>query len=482
MKKQDALQSIVQKKDRIIDVNNRVWDAAELAFNEFQSMAVICEALEAEGFAVEKSVGHVETAFTGRFGSGKPVIGILGEFDALSGLSQEAGNPVKTPIKPGAPGHGCGHNCLGAASLAAAIGVKEYLKSTGKSGTVIYFGCPGEEGGSGKAFMAREGVFDELDAAITWHPSTRNGIATGSSNANYQVAYKFYGVASHAAGDPHLGRSALDAVELMNVGVQFLREHMIDAARIHYAITDTGGFSPNVVQPYGEVLYLIRSPRTSQVEELYQRVNDIARGAALMTGTRMEMDFVKACSNVIVNTALEKILYKNMQAIPIPTYTEEEKAFAGKIIESYESKTSEADKFLNTWGQEATEADLALLRQGKTINDFLMPFKSSDKPSPGSTDVGDVSWVCPTAQINAVTTAAGTPGHSWQYVACNKTSIAHKGVLYAGQAMAGAVIDLIEDPKLLDEVKAEFLKRLGGETYQCPIPKGVKPRKMGGKM
>lgn len=482
MSKKDALASIEKKKASIINVNDRIWEFAETAFTEFKSMEILCQTLEAEGFKVEKGVGKVPTAFTGRFGSGKPVIGVLGEFDALSGLSQEGGNPVKTPIKAGAPGHGCGHNCLGSASLAAAIGVKDYLASTGASGTIIYFGCPGEEGGSGKAFMAREGLFNECDAAITWHPSTRNAIATGSSNANYQVAYKFFGVASHAAGDPHLGRSALDAVELMNVGVQFLREHMIDAARIHYAITNSGGYSPNVVQPTAEVLYLIRSPRTAQVEELYQRVNDIAKGAALMTGTRMEIDFVKACSNTIVNTTLEKVLYKNLKEISNPTYTEEEKAFAAKVMESYESKTSEAEKFLNSWGSEATEEEVALLSQGKSLNDFVMPFKTSDKPSPGSTDVADVSWVCPTAQINVVTTAAGTPGHSWQYVACNNTSIAHKGVIYAGQVMAGAIIDLMGDPDTLTAAKAEFKKRLGGETYKCPIPAGVMPRAIGSKM
>ncbi len=481
MSKKDILNVIDKKKDVILNVNDRVWEFAETAFAEFKSMEVICQTLEAEGFTVERGVGKVPTAFTGRFGSGKPVIGLLAEYDALSGLSQEAGNPVKTPIKAGAPGHGCGHNCLGAGSLAAAIGVKEYLEKTGATGTVIYYGCPGEEGGSGKAFMAREGVFDELDAAITWHSDTLNQIAAGSNNANYQVAYKFFGVASHAAGDPHLGRSALDAVELMNVGVQFLREHMIDQARIHYAITNAGGYSPNVVQPTAEVLYLIRSPRTAQVEELFQRVNDIAKGAALMTGTRLEIDFVKACSNVIINTALEKVLYRNMQEIPLPTYTDEEKKFAQAIINTYESKTDEASKYYNKFGSTAPEESYAMLSENKDkpINDFLMPFLSTDKPSPGSTDVGDVSWVCPTAQIRVVTTAAGTPGHSWQFTACNKTSIAHKGVLYAGKVMAGAAIDLMSDFETLEAARAEHLKRRGGQPYKCPIPAGIMPRAIG---
>jgi aminobenzoyl-glutamate utilization protein B len=360
------------------------------------------------------------------------------------------------------------------------VAAKEYLEATGKEGTIIYFGCPGEEGGSGKAFMAREGVFDGIDVALTWHPASYNAIASGSSNANVQVLYKFKGVSAHAAGDPHLGRSALDAVELMNVGVQFLREHMIDAARIHYAILDTGGYSPNVVQPKASVLYLIRSPKNSQVQELYARVNKIAQGAAMMTETELEIDFVKGCSNTIVNTTLEKVLYKNMQEIGVPTYTEEEKAFATEVQKSYESPFDPIEVITRRLKLSELPEELeAILKEDRPLYDFLMPFYTSNVPSAGSTDVGDVSWIAPTAQISAVTTAAGTPGHSWQYVACNKTSIAHKGVLFAGKVMGGAAIDLIENPEIIEEAKAEFKKRLGDESYICPIPKGVKPRAIG---
>ena len=242
MNKAEAIRVIDEKQALLDDVNDSIWEYAETAFQEFKSMDKLCEALEQEGFKVEKGVGDIPTAFTGTYGHGKPVIGLLGEFDALSGLSQVGGCPEKKALVPGAAGHGCGHNCLGTASLAAAIAVKNYLEHNLQvSGTVIYFGCPGEEGGSGKAFMAREGVFKDLDAAITWHPSSTNNVTSGSSLANYQVKYRFYGTSAHAAGDPHLGRSALDAVELMNVGVQFLREHMIDEARVHYAILDAGG-------------------------------------------------------------------------------------------------------------------------------------------------------------------------------------------------------------------------------------------------
>ena len=477
MNKAEAIRVIDEKQALLDDVNDSIWEYAETAFQEFKSMDKLCEALEQEGFKVEKGVGDIPTAFTGTYGHGKPVIGLLGEFDALSGLSQVGGCPEKKALVPGAAGHGCGHNCLGTASLAAAIAVKNYLEHNLQvSGTVIYFGCPGEEGGSGKAFMAREGVFKDLDAAITWHPSSTNNVTSGSSLANYQVKYRFYGTSAHAAGDPHLGRSALDAVELMNVGVQFLREHMIDEARVHYAILDAGGYSPNVVQPYAEVLYLIRSPKNSQVEELYQRVTKIAQGAALMTETRMEMEFIKGCSNTIPNNVLEAQLYENFKEIGVPKYTPEEHEFARQIIAHYEAGPNAMDGAAGTtkaWGKELAEYQA---EHGVSLNDFLLSLQSYDKASAGSTDVGDVSWNCPTAQIHVVTTAAKTPGHSWQFTSCNRTSIAHKGVNCAGKVMGATVIDLIENPEIIKKANEEFLERLEGETYKCPIPAGIKPQ------
>ena len=477
MNKAEAIRIIDEKQALLDDVNDSIWEYAETAFQEFKSMDKLCEALEQEGFKVEKGVGDIPTAFTGTYGHGKPVIGLLGEFDALSGLSQVGGCPEKKALVPGAAGHGCGHNCLGTASLAAAIAVKNYLENNPQvSGTVVYFGCPGEEGGSGKAFMAREGVFKDLDAAITWHPASTNNVTSGSSLANYQVKYRFYGTSAHAAGDPHLGRSALDAVELMNVGVQFLREHMIDEARVHYAILDAGGYSPNVVQPYAEVLYLIRSPKNSQVEELYQRVNKIAQGAALMTETRMEIEFIKGCSNTIPNNVLEAQLYENFKEIGVPKYTPEEHEFARQVIAHYEAGPNAMDGAAGTtkaWGKELAEYQA---EHGVSLNDFLLSLQSYDKASAGSTDVGDVSWNCPTAQIHVVTTAAKTPGHSWQFTSCNRTSIAHKGVNCAGKVMGATVIDLIENPEIIKKANEEFLERLEGETYKCPIPAGIKPQ------
>ena len=277
----------------------------------------------------------IDTAFTASFGSGRPVIGFLGEFDALAGLSQEAGRVEKAALQPGGNGHGCGHNLLGVAAAAAAAAVKEYLEKTGQPGTVIFFGCPGEEGGSGKAFMAREGAFDGLDFAVTWHPSDVNSVRTGSSLANFQVLFQFEGVSAHAAGCPEMGRSALDAVELMNVGSNYLREHIIQEARLHYAVLDTGGYSPNVVQNHAGVLYLIRAPRIGQAKEIYDRVVDVARGAALMTGTQMHYELIKSCANVVPNRVMEQVMYEAMRDVPLPVYTEAEYenagAFAGTV-------------------------------------------------------------------------------------------------------------------------------------------------------
>ena len=477
MGKQTVWEEIDKKSAEILEASDQIWGCAETAFTEHQSMKVLCELLRKEGFQVEEGLAGVETAFKGTFGSGKPVIGFLGEFDALSGLDQEAGATEKKQLHAGAPGHGCGHNMLGAASLSAALGLKRYLEETKKSGTVVYFGCPGEEGGSGKAFMAKGGAFSGLDAAITWHPGDLTRADTGSSLANYQVAYKFYGTSAHAGGAPHLGRSALDALELMNMGVQFLREHVVPEARIHYAITNTGGYSPNVVQPFAEVLYLIRAPKNDQVKELFERVNDIARGAALMTGTRMEMQFVKACSNVVDNTVLEEVLQKNLEEVDREPYTEAELEFAKKIAGTYGGGELDVQDLLKRYEKSRKAEVEAFLNAHKddVICDYIVPLKDTETVMAGSTDVGDVSWVCPTAQINAVTEAAGTPGHSWQQVSQGKSSIAHKGMLFAGKVMAGAIIDVLEDQRLIGEAKDELKKRVGEAGYVAPIPKDVRP-------
>ena len=316
--KQSALQTIEEKKSLIVDIADKVWEFAELSLQEFKSAAAYCEALEKEGFDVERGTCNIETAFAASYGHGRPYIGILAEYDALSGLSQEGGLIERKEKNAGGNGHGCGHNLLGAGAFAAALGIKAYLEQNDVSGTVILYGCPGEEGGAAKAFMARDGLWKKLDAALTWHPEDVNEVATGSSNSCIQTQYKFTGIASHAAGAPEKGRSALDAVELMNIGVQFLREHMSDKARIHYAITDAGGCSPNVVQPRASVLYMVRSNHVAEAVELQKRVDKIAEGAALMTETTYEKKFIDGLADTVSNFALERVLYKNFEELGVP--------------------------------------------------------------------------------------------------------------------------------------------------------------------
>ncbi len=476
--KADALSVIDSKKDLILRINDSIWEYAELSLLEYRSMELYCKELKKEGFAVETGIANVETAFTGTFGSGKPVIGILSEYDALSGLSQKGGSTVKEPIAPGRAGHGCGHNMLGAGAFAAALAIKKYLETSGRPGTVIFYGCPGEEGGAAKAFMARERIFEHLDAALTWHPGSVNEVTTGTCNSCIQVEYKFKGVSSHAAADPHLGRSALDAVELMNIGVQFLREHTTDDARIHYAITDAGGYSPNVVQPQAKVLYMVRSNKVSQTLELQDRVDDIAKGAALMTSTTLERTFIDGTSNTVPNFTLEKLLYENFEEIGVPSYTQEEVDFADDLIKTYENPKTILPGFGSNNDPQIAAYVQEKIKDGKPLNDYLMPYFSSTMQRMGSTDVGDVSWLTPTAQISVVTYPSNCPGHSWQNVSCGVTSIAHKGTLYAGKVLAAAAIDLFEQPATLEAAKKEFAMR-SAEGYHCPIPEDAVPIAIG---
>ena len=326
--------------------------------------------------------------------------------------------------------------------------------------------------------MARDGVFDDVDFAITWHPMDTNEVWVGSSLANYQVSYRFHGISSHAAGSPEKGRSALDAVELMNTGVQYLREHIIQEARVHYAITNTGGFSPNVVQPYAEVLYLIRAPKNDQVKEIFERINDIAKGAALMTGTKMEMEFIKACSNLVDNTTMQEVMYKNALEVEREGYTEEEMKLASEFYASLGSKKLDIQAELKNYEKShkaAAEAVMAPYADAP-INDFIMPLADVEGCLAGSTDVGDVSYVCPTVQFKGLTEVAGTPAHTWQWTAQGKSSIAHKGMIFSAKVMAATAIDMYEDPAKIEAAKKELNNRLGGGKYECGIPKDVVPQ------
>lgn len=469
--KQAALAAIEEKKDLVCHVADQIWEYAELSLQEFRSAALYCEVLRQEGFAVEQGICGIDTAFSAAYGSGRPVIGILAEYDALSGLSQTGGSAVQQELVPGGTGHGCGHNLLGAGALAAALGVKHYLQATGKPGTVVLYGCPGEEGGAAKAFMARENLWRGLDAALTWHPDECNEVATGSTNACIQVQYTFHGVAAHAAGCPERGRSALDAVELMNTGVQYLREHMDSRARIHYAITDAGGRSPNVVQAKASVLYMVRSDKVKKALELQARVDKIAEGAALMTETTCERKFIDGLAETIPNHALEAVLYRNFEQTGVPAYTRAETEFAEKIAASYD-----ATGHLPGTGSEdsAYAAQVQTLLHGGAMNDVLLPLYQGEAFCPGSTDVGDVSWECPTAQLHVAAWPNGCPGHSWQNVSCAKSDTGRKAALYAGKVLCGAAIDLMESPEILQTAQAEFRQRTAA-GYSCPIPPDAVP-------
>lgn len=472
--KKAALEVIDEKRDVICGVADQIWDFAELSLQEFQSAALYCQVLEKEGFRVEKGICGIETAFSASYGTGRPVIGILAEYDALSGLSQEAGSLTRKERTAGGCGHGCGHNLLGAGALAAALGVKAYLEKTGKQGTVVLYGCPGEEGGAAKAFMARDGVWRDLDAALTWHPEDVNEVATGSSNSCIQVQYKFTGVASHAAGAPEKGRSALDAVELMNIGVQFLREHMSDKARIHYAITDAGGRSPNVVQPKASVLYMVRSNHVREAVELQARVDRIAQGAALMTDTSFERQFIDGLSDTVSNFTLERVLYDNFKELGVPSYTEEELSYADELAKTYPG-SDKAPGVAAENDEDARERVRAMQKAaGHKMNAFLAPLYQKDAFKAGSTDVGDVSWLTPTAQIHVAAWPNGCPGHSWQNVSCDRTDIGHKAAVHAGKVLAAAAMDLFAKPAILSEARAEFTRRTA-EGYVCPIPEDAVP-------
>jgi len=451
------------KTPAYIALSDKVWDLAELRYQEEKSVAAQIEMLEREGFKVKPGVAGIPTAFEAEIGEGGPLIGFLGEYDALSGLSQRSGLTERVPAD-GPNGQGCGHNLLGTGALLAAAAVKDYLKANKLPGRIRYYGCPAEEGGSGKTFMARAGMFADLDCAVTWHPDDFYGVMSVRTLANIQAYFRFTGRAAHAAGSPHLGRSALDAVELMNVGVNYMREHMPPDARVHCAITNTGGISPNVVQAKAEVLYLVRAPDVAETIELFERVKKIAEGAAMMTETQAVVDFDKACSNVLPNTALEMALYENAKRLGPTPFDDKDRAFAEKLRKAAMTPADVASA-LKSVGLPTSYP--------KVLHDDILPFDGTPQVLFGSTDVGDVSWVTPTVQAWGACFAVGTPGHSWQLVTQGKLPAAHKGMIHAAKTMAATAIDAIENPELLAKAKAELKERVSGKPYVCPIPPSI---------
>lgn len=462
------------KRKLIVNVSDQIFDFAETGFHEFKTTKLYQEVLEQEGFQVVMGIAGMPTAFRAEYGSGKPVIGFLAEYDALPELSQKGGCTTRMPADGENPdGHGCGHNLLGAGAFAAALAVKAYLEQNPGKGTVVLFGCPSEEKGNGKTIMAREGIFSCLDAAITWHPSDTNSVAAYSTLANVSAFFHFKGVTSHAAASPEQGRSALDAAELMSVGVNYLREHVIPEARIHYAYRDVGGIAPNVVQGTSCVHYFVRAPKSWQVKEIYQRVIDVAEGAAKMTGTQMTCELYAGLSDFIPNHTLSQIMYEAYEEIGAPPFDEEDFALARKFLNETSSEAELATKravFQKKFGAEKVETLME-----RPLDTRITPLAWTGQVLAGSTDVGDASYVVPTAQLGAATATLGTAAHTWQMTAHGNTEIAHKAMLTAGKVMALTGIRLYEEPDRLKEIREEWMAETGG-TYECPIPPELAPR------
>ena len=469
----NAIKYIDENAGIFTGVSDAIWAKPELSLKEFESAKLYCDTLRKYGFEVTEGLAGVATAFCGRYGSGRPVIGILGEFDALSGLSQAAGCSEHKPLVEGAPGHGCGHNMLGAGALGAAFAVKDYLEKSGQPGTVIFYGCPGEEGGAGKAFMAREGMWRELDCALTWHPSDVNEVVTGTNNSSIQVLYRFHGVSAHAAGDPENGRSALDAVELMNTGAQYLREHMTSDCRVHYAIIDAGGVSPNVVQSEASVLYMVRANKVRDSVKLLARVDKIAQGAALMTETSFDRQFIDGTAELVPNYTLEELLYRIFNEVGLTEYTAGERQLAEELRKTYDVPVAPG---IAAGFDADIAADVAERTNGLSdaLCGFIMPEYHSTGFVAGSTDVGDVSWQTPAAQVHCVTFPFGAAGHSWQNVSSGGTSLGHKGLINAAKIIACAAIELMNDPDTLQKARDEFARRTKS-GYVCPIEPDAVP-------
>ncbi len=464
--------AIDAKKELILDISDRIWEFAELPYAEHKSAALLCEALRNEGFAVTEGVAEIPTSFVANFGSGKPVMGFLGEYDALDILSQQSGNPAKSPVKEGAPGHGCGHNALGAGSLGAAIALKDYLVQNNKPGTVVYYGCAAEEGAGAKQFMARAGLFDGVDFVYTWHPSSRTEVQSHRSVAIMGANFEFKGLTAHAGGTPHLGRSALDAAELMNIGVNYLREHMIDQARIHYAYVDAGGVAPNVVQDHTLIKYEVRSPKVKQVKELFERVVDVARGAALMTSTTMNYEITMAFSDYIPNNALAHIADECLREVGAPQWDAEDYALAKSYLSSYSNVAMESIKeaIVGIFGEDQLDERLE-----KPLDPFVHPFDEKNTAyQSGSTDVGDVGYAVPTLNLNVATACLGNVGHTWQMTGQSGSRLAHKGLIVAAKAMALSAIRTMDRTEAVEKAKQLVLRQNGGK-YECPLPDSVKP-------
>jgi aminobenzoyl-glutamate utilization protein B len=461
----DVWRLVEAKESEFFALSDRIWTMPELNYREFRSAQAHAEMLERQGFRVTKGIAGLPTAMMGEAGEGGPVIAILGEYDALPGLSQEAGVAEKRPHPEGTNGHGCGHNMLGSASLLAATALKDWLAANGVKGRVRYYGCPAEEGGSGKGFMVRAGAFHDVDVAICWHPSAFTGVNRPYSLACVEVDFHFTGRSSHAAAAPHLGRSALDAVELMNIGVNYMREHMPQTARIHYALIDAGGVAPNVVQGKACVRYLIRAETLGEMWTLVERVKKIAEGAALMSETKVRSQQLSGDANLVGNDPLERAMHANMMRLGPPEFEAADKAFAAEI-----QKTLRHEDITTAYGRFGLAP-----KSGEPLSGEIYPLGSGVNSLVGSTDVGTVSWVVPTAQCRVACYAVGTPGHSWQLVAQGLSPAAHKGLAYAAKIMAATASDVFADEALLKEAKAQHRGFRAANPFVNPIADDLAP-------
>jgi aminobenzoyl-glutamate utilization protein B len=474
---EQVVKYIEEHADQITAIAKSIWENPELGLQEFHASQLLADELEKAGFSITMGVADMPTAFVAEWGKDKPIIGILGEYDALPGLSQKV-SAEKDPVKAGAPGHGCGHNLYGAGAVGTALAVKEVMQKEGIPGTLRYYGCPAEETMIGKVFMARAGVFDDLDAAVTWHPGSMNTVWGGkpgsaSSMAMNSFKVQYHGRAAHAAGNPQQGRSALKALQLLDTGVQYMREHLPADVRVHSVITNGGG-APNVVPAFAEAWYFVRAPKREMVDPIYAWMQDIIKGAALMTQTSYEIDFITGSHELLGNYAIHMNMLENMKLIGELKFSEEDRLFARQLSDSIPPEMLQAIKA-------AMQADFPSGVTWETVGEYLNesvipPNLDSKDTMGGSTDVAEVSYITPTGNLMATTTPLGTPGHSWQEVASSGHPIGFKGMVYAAKAMALTILDLFTKPELLRAAKDEFLQSTGGKKYVSPLPPEAKPR------
>ncbi|MCY3833815.1 MAG: amidohydrolase [Chloroflexi bacterium] len=472
MQAQDIILGYINENEEELSyIAKDIWDHPQVALQEEYAAKLLAEKMQEAGFTITWGAGGMDTAFIAEWGDGAPIIGFLGEYDALPGLSQALASE-KSPIDAGGPGHGCGHNLFGTACMASVLALQAAMQRTGAPGVIRFYGCPAEETLVGKTFMARAGVFDDLDAAISWHPGDTNITWNGSSLAMNSFKVNFHGLAAHAGGSPWLGRSALDGVMLMDAGVNYMREHVPPESRIHSVVT-SGGQAPNVVPAFAQVWYFARAPRREQVEEIYQWMQDIAKGAALMSGTSHEIEFITGCYDLLPNKALSDLLYAKMAEAGDMTFTERERQFARELQATFPAGSVQHGF---DWMKQSTSAELDEAAMDDPLWEAVYPHSPTPPRLGGSTEVADVSWITPTGQITTTCWPLGTPGHSWQTVASSGSSIGAKGMIFAAKAMALAGFDLLTKPEVLAAARADFDAARGDKTYVSPLPPEATPQ------